>query len=172
MTLKYRNPDRFLALHADLRPKKKKGAKTKLEEDIGPPFVSRYSHSTTVKDVNSPRSLKEASASFCVFENLVRDGKKASLDLKLQPVNGLKVYERVYSGPVFQVDKTTIELALIYWSHEKEGRPLIVEFSFRYPVQGMVSKKTSELAKTWFDQIQGLDWSLPESRSKTQYIYR
>src|SRR5215510_398063 len=71
-TLKCRTEDRYIAVGKDLRPGPGLKHASKLEEDIGVPFVSRFSHSTTVEldaddeqaDENFPQALSTAGRLF------------------------------------------------------------------------------------------------------------
>jgi len=172
-TLKCRSPDRYVAAGADVRSPK--GMKEeKLEEDIGAPFVARFSHSNTVKGPDkAPKTLKLAAKLFPALGELERDGESCSDELELRPVNALKAYERVMVGPTLRFDLTEAEVALILWSNGLEGRPLVAEFSFRYKHKREdYGTKAVRLAMKFFDELQRLDWCVPEGRTKTQYAYR
>ncbi|MCI0627623.1 MAG: hypothetical protein L0387_39235 [Acidobacteria bacterium] len=64
-TLKCRSPDRYVAASANVRASKGLDDRPKFEEDIGAPFVSRFSRSSTVLEPEeAPSSLKEAAKLF------------------------------------------------------------------------------------------------------------
>jgi hypothetical protein len=173
-TLKCRSPDRFVAAGADLRAGAKLKSKPKLEEDIGPPFVSRYSQSNTVSGpLEAPATLADARRYFPVLGKLKRDGARASLELELLPVNGLRAFERVYKGLEFNFNDMAAEVAVILWSNGEDGRPTVAEFSFRYQVDGRkASRATALAAMLFFERVQQMDWCLPQAPTKTGYIYR
>jgi hypothetical protein len=164
---------RYVAAGADVGPKKNVD-EAKLEEDIGAPFLPRFSHSgTTEGPIEAPGFLGQASAMFAVLGRLRRDDEPCSPKLRLLAVNQLRAYERVLKGPKFRFGKTEAEVALILWSDGPEGRPLVGEFSFRYGHEN--EKYSAEDAKTamqFFLEVQRLDWIAPEGRTKTQYAYR
>jgi hypothetical protein len=172
-TLKCRSPDRYVAAGARVEAAKGMKAEIKLEEDIGAPFVVRFSHSTTVEGPDAaPKMLRAAAEMFPGLARLKRDGKLCREDLKLRPVSAMTAYERVLSGPLLRFGNVEAEVALILWSDGADGRPLVGEFSFRYGHEGeRYSPKTAGLAMTCFEEIQRLDWCLRDGRTKTQYAY-
>jgi uncharacterized protein YjbK len=52
INLKYRAPDRYISAAQDLSSTQE--GKTKFEEDILPPFVSKFSHSTSIETDTAP----------------------------------------------------------------------------------------------------------------------
>jgi hypothetical protein len=131
-TLKCRSPDRYVASEADLTSSRRIKACVKFEEDIGAPFVCRFSHSNTVNGPEQPpRTLKQAAMLFPVLGKLERDGQRCSDRLLLLPVNAMTAFERVFAGPMLRFPEMEAEVALILWSDGPDGRPLVTEFSFR-----------------------------------------
>lgn len=130
-TLKCRSPDRYVARGANVEAEN--NGEAKFEEDIGPPFVSRYSFSCTVKGPKkAPKNLKQAATIFPVLRNLTHDGENCPIEANLEPPNSVKMFERVLTGPILNFAGEHAEVALILWSDGPDGRPLIAEFSFRY----------------------------------------
>jgi hypothetical protein len=94
-------------------------------------------------------------------------------------VNGLKVFERVFRGPVLRLTKsgdhrssTTSTVALILWSKGKKGRILTAEFSFRCEDDNEAfSSELASAARRFFEGLQRQDWTRPEAVTKTQYMY-
>jgi hypothetical protein len=173
-TLKCRSPDRYFAAQADLSAAKGLKDDAKFEEDIAAPFVIRFSQSNTVAVKGKrPQTLRDAAAIFPVLGRLRRDGRKCSGKTRLQPVNGLQAFERVFAGPLLKFDDETAKAALILWSAAPKGRPLVAEFSFRYAdkAEGF-SRNVAELAMEFFLATGRLDWCRPQGRTKTQYVYR
>jgi hypothetical protein len=107
-TLKCRTEDRYIAAGKDLTPGPGLKHASKLEEDVGVPFVSRFSHSTTVgldddselAGENFPEALSAAGRLFPAVLAVQHDGLPCAPGTALAPVNGLKVFERVFTGPV------------------------------------------------------------------------
>jgi hypothetical protein len=98
-TLKCRTEDRYIAAGKDLSPAPGLKHSSKLEEDVGVPFVSRFSHSTTVEldnddelaDENFPATLSAADGLFPAVLAVNHDGMQCAPETALAPVNGLKV---------------------------------------------------------------------------------
>src|SRR5262249_1529276 len=141
-TLKCRNEDRYIAAGKDLNPAPGLKADTKFEEDVGVPFVSRFSQSTTISlkandkqaDEEFPATLGKAANLFPVLLSVQHDGSASPPATPLTPVNSLQAFERVYKGPIlrFHKDLTPASVAVIVWQKGKHGRLLTAEFSFRY----------------------------------------
>ncbi len=170
LTLKCRSPDCCFALGSDLRTETGLKSRSKLEEDICPPFVSRFSKSSTVTlDGPPPTDLKQASKVFAVLAELDRGGRESDL----VTVNGIRMFEEVLVGPVVEIETTEAGFALIVWSRGRKGRKAAVELSFRYDlVNGSVSQSTALAFMELFESIQRMDWCLPSAMTKTAYIYR
>jgi hypothetical protein len=173
-TLKCRAADRYIAAGADVRPGKGYKCEPKFEEDIAPPFLSRYSLSSTLKSKQKrPKRLKEAIRLFPVLQSVQRDGSRCDPDIELSVVNGVKAFERVLTGPTFDLGDERADLALILWSNGSKGRPLVAEFSFRYERKGEgFSAPVAQRAHDLFIALQRLDWVHPQAMTKTQYVYR
>ena len=186
-TLKCRTPDRYVAASRDLSPGRKLKHESKFEEDIGVPFISRFSHSTTISlDADEelvgekyPKTLSAATKLFPGLLSLHHDALPCAPETALAPVNGLKVFERVYSGPIVHFpnvrdgsSSTPASVALILWSKGKKGRMLTAELSFRYTDgQEAFPADVASGAKLFFEGLQHLDWTRPEAMTKTQYMY-
>lgn len=172
-TLKCRSPDRYVAAGADVSAAKSLKNTRKFEEDIGSPFVVRFSHSSTTEGPKKcPVSLKDAARLFPVLGELQRDGQRCPDGLELFPVNALNPFERVLTGPVLKFHKTEAEIALILWSDGPDGRPIVAEFSFRYGQDGEeYSSKVARKAMEWFEEVQRMDWYMPGVRTKTAHVY-
>jgi hypothetical protein len=186
-TLKYRTEDRYVAAGKDLSPGPGLKHASKLEEDIGVPFVSRFSHSTTVDlddddelaGENFPEALSAAARLFPAVLAVHHDGLLSAPETTLAPVNGLKIFERVFTGPVLRFPQggdrrssASGTVALIFWSKGKKGRILTAEFSFRYQDDNEAfSPELASSARRFFEGLQHQDWTRPEALTKTQYIY-
>jgi hypothetical protein len=186
-TLKCRTEDRYIAAGKDLSPGPKLKYTSKLEEDVGVPFVSRFSHSTTVgldadselAGENFPATLSAAGRLFPPVLAVQHDGVPCPPETALGPVNGLKVFERVFTGPMVRFPKgrdrrssMTGTVALILWSKGKKGRILTAEFSFRCEDENEAfSPELASAAQRFFEGLQHQDWTRPEALTKTQYMY-
>ena len=172
-TLKCRSPDRYIAAAADVESAKGRKEDPKFEEDIGAPFVVRFSHSNTVAEANTPpKTLREAAKIFPALGRLKRDERPCPPDLELKPPSALTFHERVLKGPKLRFDKTEAQVALILWSDGAEGRPILGEFSFRYGAKREeYDAKVARLAMEFFSECQRMDWCLPGARTKTQFVY-
>jgi hypothetical protein len=186
-TLKCRTADRYIAAGTDLCSGPRLESKSKLEEDIGVPFISRFSHSTTVildahqelAGENYPTLLSTAARLFPGLLALQRDDFTCAPETALVPVRGLNVFEQVFSGPKVHFPNgggrsspTPADVALILWSKSKKGRVLTAELSFRYEAEKEAfSADVASGAKRFFEGLQYLDWTRPEAITKTQYMY-
>ena len=106
-TLKCRTEDRYIAEGKDLSAVAGLKPDSKFEEDIGVPFVSRFSHSTTVEldedddlaGKKFPKTLLAAgNRLFPGIRAVHHDGLPCPPETALAPVNSLQVFERVFKG--------------------------------------------------------------------------
>ena len=186
-TLKCRTEDRYIAAGKDLSSPERLKAESKFEEDIGVPFVSRFSHSATVgldgddrlAGENFPATLSAAGRLFPAILAVKHDGLLCPPETALAPVNGLQVFERVFKGPEVRFHKEGDRrsskmgtVALILWSKEKGGRILTAEFSFRCEDDNEAfAPELASAARNFFEGLQRQDWTRPEALTKTQYMY-
>ena len=130
VNLKYRDPDRYVSAAHDLSSPR--ADKTKFEEDILPPFASRFSHSTSVASDTLPDlgSMEKVIDLFPGLRDLDIDG-----DAAVKTVNDFEALEVVrrlckfeFGGP------PTIKASLSFWylPEGANGWPLVGEFSFDY----------------------------------------
>lgn len=127
INLKYRASDRYLSAAQDLSSAKK--GKIKFEEDILPPFNSKFSHSNTVKTSAMPqlKTIEDVTFLFPGLKNLeIEDNTPFKI------ANGFIVVEVVRPLCTFQfVENDIIEASLSFWYLETdENFPLVGEFSF------------------------------------------
>lgn len=180
LTLKALSPDPYIAQDSNVSAAEGLTWESKFEEDIGPPWCSRYSRSTTIELASSDMfdettaTLANAAKFFPGLLNVTRDESLLSPGLRLYPVNALRAYETVYGDAKlsFAGDKKS-SVALILWATSKKGRPLVAELSFR------IKRKDEEFAANqcrqamdFFQALQLMDWYLPQGMTKTQYAYR
>ena len=191
-TLKCRSPDRFIAAGASIEASKHIPKhiepETKFEEDIGPPFISRFSHSNTLtfekKDElpfdKIPKTIGECALLFPKLKKLRMNGLKLPTETPVGPVNDFKAHELVFKGGTLDFhDKlnpkeSKSKVAVILWSLGVPGRPLVAEFSFKYKDKNddqHFNRTMAIPAKQCFETIQKMDWILKAGRTKTAYVY-
>lgn len=172
-TLKHRSPDRYIAAAAPVPARSGLKSAAKFEEDIGAPFVVRFSHSCTVKGpAQAPAQLKTAAKLFPALAKLESGGQPVAKNLPLHPVRGLAVHERVLKGPLLDFGKTEAEAALILWFDPAEQQLLAAEFSFHYAdAKEAFSPKAARRALAFYTRLQSLGWCSPHAQTKTQFIY-
>jgi hypothetical protein len=178
-TLKCRSEDRYEAAGTDVGAKPGLDAKSKLEEDIAPPFRCRFSHSCTVKAGGAPpASLKGAAELFPLIGSLLHDGRLLTPDTPIRPVHNVTAHERVLTGAKVVFNPAggpgeEASAAVIVWTHAKSRRILVVEFSFRIKdKEERFSFATANSARSFFEVVLGHDWARPDSVTKTEYVFR
>jgi len=131
ITLKFRDPDRYLSASKDITASKK--YKHKFEEDILPPFTPQYSHSVSINKKISPplRNINDAIRMFpCIGElNLDENSELIS------PKKFIAFETTCWIGAFdFENNDGSIKACLNFWhnSAKRNGIPLIAEFSFDY----------------------------------------
>ncbi len=193
-TLKCRTEDRYIAAGQVRDEKSGMKSKSKFEEDIACPFVSRFSHSAIVSFDDGdelagdqfPNTLAAAASLFPQLAELKHDEMLCSSQTVLRPVNERQVWEQVFTGPEVQFPRGNgsssvmpAEIALILWSKVKPdrskregGRLLTAELSFRYEDENeSFSIDVAKAAKQFFARLQCCDWARPDGSTKTEYMY-
>lgn len=180
-TLKARNEDRYIAAGQDLRSARGLNHERKFEEDISPPFCSRFSHSNRIVLRNksespcglAPKTLQQARRLFPGLKPMLTGVDLDAERTPLLAVNGITAYERVYKGPQLALPgKCKASVATILWTAGRDGASLVAEMSFRYRDRTeQYWAKTAAVAWQLFAAIQRLDWFLPNSVTKTQFVY-
>lgn len=179
VTLKYRAPDRYISASQDLSSTKK--GKYKFEEDILPPFTSKFSHSTAVKRKKEP-VLGQFNEVAALFPGVAALGIGA--DTPIDKVNGFEAYEIArWVGQLKFEAEPIVKACLSFWylmGSEKE-LPLIVEFSFDYDLPEEQEDPASlerypmpvaAGAYRFFMTLQRqLDWVNFNATTKTAYAY-
>lgn len=130
ITLKYRASDRYIAANQDLSSTQK--SKHKFEEDILPPFVSKFSQSVSIKFSKKPdlTSMQQIVALFPGLKKLLIDEKTP-----IKTINEFEAFEVVRKLCKFHFTKSTdIKASLSFWylTEEMNDWPLVGEFSFDY----------------------------------------
>jgi hypothetical protein len=142
ITLKYRNADRYVSTSQDVSCPKAKKKDFKFEEDILPPFISKFSHSASL-EFNELPPLDTVSEAAKLFPGLA--ALDISPDTRLVTANDFIAHEVVRWIGQLVPDKTPIapgttpdfvvKLCLNFWyliGKEDDELPLVAEFSFDY----------------------------------------
>lgn len=149
VNLKYRDADRYVSASKDLSASSE--GKIKFEEDILPPFISKFSHSNSIKSAEKPQ-LDVMSRVTSLFPGL----KELGID-ENSPVttaNNFKALEVTRKLCKFQFGKTeTLKASLSFWYLRNETDwPLVAEFSFDYEA---TKKVEGELESYSADVVEG-----------------
>jgi hypothetical protein len=158
INLKYRGSDRYVSAAQDVSSSQK--GKQKFEEDILPPFVSRFSHSNSIETDTKPHleTMKDVVALFPGIAHLSIDE-----NTPVKTANDFLALEVVRKLCKFQFEKTeTIKASLSFWYLVSDTDwPLIGEFSFDYDAaekdeSGLeqYSLTVVEQAKNFFSAVQ------------------
>ena len=171
LTLKFRNPDRATAAHANVEADSGLEQKDKFEKDNTYQSDSRtvYSKSNKVKLKKLPKGeLDKYAQTFPILAELGIPG-----DTPLKTVQNRSITEQVHTLGEIQVGDQKTEMTLAFW-HEENARghdekAQIVEFSFALPIE---EERSSEDADRFMQvlQRQAADW-LGRGGTKTDYIY-
>ena len=132
INLKYRAPDRYISAAQNLSSPE--DGKTKFEEDILPPFVSKFSHSISIETDEDPE-LDTMNKVMDLFPGL----RELDIDenTPVETVNDFKVLEVVRKLCKLKFGEgPTIKASLSFWYFrgQEKGWPLVGEFSFDYDV--------------------------------------
>ena len=181
VTLKYRHSDRYLSACRDLSSSIK--GDPKFEEDILPPFRSKFSHSTKVKMDTAP-ALKTMGDVRQLYPGLDLDEIEARADSPVRPVKGFTANEvaRDLCKIRFDGKDPVVKAGLSFWylGSGKDEIPLVAEFSFDYDVKD--PDATDELEQFPAHVVQSCNrlfetlqhqtaWTNPNFTTKTSYAY-
>jgi hypothetical protein len=137
INLKYRASDRYISAAQDVSSSEK--GKAKFEEDVMPPFLSKFSHSITVKSKTQPElgTMAQVSALFPSLASLGIDENTPVTTIK-----NFEAAETVRKLCKFQFARSrAAKASLSFWylPGDETNWPLVAEFSFDYdapPVAG------------------------------------
>lgn len=128
INLKCRNSDRYISAAQDVSGK---DGKIKFEEDILPPFVSKFSHSNSIETDAMPnlKTMKKVTSLFPGLSKL-----NLGKNTPIKTANEFKALEVTRRLCQFQFKKTEIlKASLSFWYLVNDTDwPLIGEFSFDY----------------------------------------
>jgi hypothetical protein len=166
-TLKFRSNDLLLAgtTHLDIEAEK---AETKFEEDVVPPFSSKYSLSAKVEvDPGwTPASMDD-------LRELVSSNALDDLDGSLQLVGDTVYIEHAYKGAEIDLGPVDAKVAItLWWTPDQPWQPVVGEASFTLDTQDDLDPETIQHAGALFEAMVGLDgWVAPEATTKTALVY-
>jgi len=143
VTLKYRMPDRYTAAGCDLSCSQKiKKDDIKFEEDVVPPFASKFSYSASFRTDELPR-IETLADAVEFFPGLAQYGIHA--ERPIQIVNGFRAHEVMHYIGKLKLDKMpatralglpdfVVKVALSHWYllENEDDYPLVTEFSFGF----------------------------------------
>jgi hypothetical protein len=194
VTLKYRMPDRYSAAGCDPTPDPAKVKKhdIKFEEDVIPPFVSKFAHSASFRSSELPR-LETMGSVVELFPGLKETGVASSTPL--QTVNGFRAHEVMHyigklkldqmpAEDVLELPDFVVKVALSHWylQENEDDYPLVTEFSFDFDVSEQDKGEGDHLEKfpptvvagasRLFRDVQSqAGWLSPISMTKTAYLF-
>ncbi len=176
VTLKYRHPDRYLAEGRDMKAEHAERGKTKFEEDIKPPFLKLFSHSTK-QPVEAELELDRMQRPAELFPDLAGRLDDFVEDEPLEAVGGFTAFELVVEGASFRIRKDPeidADCGLVVWYDDaNRTEPVVAEFSFKYESED--EEYTPSMARRAYDafrSLQSLDaWIDPDSQTKTAFVY-
>ncbi len=136
-TLKYRAADRYISAVQDVSNPDVKEGGYKFEEDITPVFTSKFSHSSSIisEDMLDLKKIQNVTKLFPGLKRLDIPRKT-----RMSVVNTFDAYEvrRKIGQFIFDDDNrdenemTVVKACLSFWYLQKNGFPLVGEFSFDY----------------------------------------
>jgi hypothetical protein len=158
LNLKCRNSDRYISAAKELTSSQI--GKIEFEEDIIPPFNSKFSHSNTIKFDTLPvlNLMKDLILLFPSLKNLGIDE-----NAPVKTANDFQVLEVIQDICTFQFESSTpINASLSFWYLANETDfPIVGEFSFKYGAvtfdEGSLedfSLKTAEGSNNFFKALQ------------------
>jgi hypothetical protein len=164
INLKYRGADRYISAAQDLSGSQK--GKIKFEEDILPPFVSKFSHSNSIETNTRPRfeTMKDVVALFPGIASLGIDE-----NTPVKTANDFTALEVVRKLCKFQFEQTeTVKASLSFWYLvDDTDWPLISEFSFDYDA---AEKDESALEKYSLDVVEGAKGFFSSVQNQTGWL--
>lgn len=164
INLKYRGSDRYISAAQDLSGSQK--GKIKFEEDVLPPFVSKFSHSNSIVTDVMPHfeTVKDVSSLFPGIAGLGIDP-----NTPVKTANDFTALEVVRKLCKFQFEDTEIlKASLSFWYLGDEvDWPLISEFSFDYDA---AEKNESGLEQYSLNVVQGAKGVFSAVQNQTGWL--
>lgn len=164
INLKYRGADRYISAAQDLSASQK--GKIKFEEDILPPFVSKFSHSNSVETAVMPHfeTIKDVTSLFPGIAGLGIDH-----DTPVETANDFRALEVVRKLCKFQFGTTEIiKASLSFWYLvDDTAWPLVGEFSFDYDA---AENEESDLEKYSLEVVEGAKGFFSALQNQTGWL--
>ncbi len=170
VVLKYRSPDRYIAAHQNMKGKGS-DADPKFEEDIGKPFISKFSHSTK-QSIGAGKKLNNMKDPVDLYAGL--EEYNFDLNESIGVVSGLTVTEKLYENAKVDLGNKNGKFTLTLWyTSPSSTKPTIAEISFKYSdSMEDYTKKVVTRAKKVFEAMQSMDeWVAENSMTKTAFVY-
>lgn len=177
INLKYRAPDRYLSARQDMSSSKPDDPK--FEEDILPPFVSKYSHSNTVKFGTKPElyHMQQVVGLFPGLAKLNINGNTPVTTIK--NFIAVEVVRKLCKFRFGTAPAVKSSLSFWYLTAEENVWPMVAEFSFVYEASGGQAHP-DKLENFPFETVDGADrffgalrnqagWLDPNGTTKTAF---
>jgi hypothetical protein len=195
VTLKYRAPDRYSAAGRDVSCSEDVDDEDiKFEEDVVPPFVSKFAYSVSFKSKKFDQ-LDSMADVVALFPGLA--SYKIAPDTKIGKVNGFQAHEVVHYVGKLKLDKMPIakgglellelpdfvvKAALSHWylRPDQNDYPLVTEFSFGFDADVQEEDDRLEIflptvvagANRLFRDVQNqAGWLAQFGTTKTAYVF-
>jgi hypothetical protein len=192
VTLKFRAPDRYTAAGCDVRCTQEiDDDDVKFEEDVVPPFASKFSYSVSFKSKDRPEPETMADA-VALFPGLA--GYDIPDRTPLRVVNGFRAHEVAHFVGKLKLDKMpaergadklpdfVIKAALNHWylRPDEGDYPLVTEFSFGFDANSQKNDERLEMfpptvvagANRLFRDVQNqAGWLAQFGSTKTAYAF-
>ena len=193
VTLKFRAPDRYSAAGHEVSSSKDVDAQDiKFEEDVVPPFVSKFSNSISFKSkkFKQPQTMSDVIDLFPVLA-----GYDIAPGAQIRRVNGFQAHEVVHYVGKLNLDKMpvarnlertlspfVVKAALSHWylRPDENDYPLVTEFSFGFDAEPQTDRDRLEMfpptvvagANRLFRDIQNqAGWLAQFGTTKTAYVF-
>ncbi len=182
LTLKFRHPERD-KVQEHMPDDWPKGAK--LEEDVKPRLQVLYSYSENIRNKTDDDEIVDVSKFRVgqiveIFPSADRFIEAELREETIERVCDYTAEECVVEGDFIQLiernENSKAETAIILWydsARVGQEDPDVVEFSFRYPLNGDRDPAWDRPANHVFETIQDKmkEWYDSESKTKTAYVY-
>lgn len=173
ISLKYRSEDHAKSASKDVSSPQ--NSKPKFEEDIVPPFISKFSRSNSIDTSDLPKTISDVLALFPRLSEL-----KVADSTAIQKVNNFVAHEICLKTPKrirFNNSPTTIKACFSFWYllGKDDEYPLISEFSFDYDIPDNPSNDFlafKESSNLLFANLQKFtDWLSSGNSTKTAFVF-
>ena len=194
ITLKYRMPDRYTAAGCDPTPNPQQVKKPdiKFEEDVIPPFVSKFSYSASFRTDKLPR-IETIQDAVELFPSLAQHSIPPATPIQI--VNGFHAHEVMHYIGKLKLDKTpttledglpkfVVKVALSHWYllEIEDDYPMVTEFAFDFDAEEQDADDSDRLEKfpstvvasanRLFRDVQNqAGWLSPFGLTKTSYLF-